>query len=180
MGCSLTSERWTAIDFLEAWHPIKLLSNSTERILYHSTDRTTFETMRILWLWVCPPSSVALHHLLYQFKKWTFDVTPSFVDLHHLDIRTETLTTNTTIQKLDFNDWVVFDKNYEKRMEFKKRIVQDHGVDALDCRDGGYDGCVEMLECLVEYLPRRFPTRFTLASDGNTIFSHVTKESFDL
>jgi len=97
-----------------------------------------------------------------------------------LDIRTETLTTNTTIQKLDFNGWVVFDKNYEKRMEFKKRIVQDHGVDALDCRDGGYDGCVEMLECLVEYLPRRFPTRFTLASDGNTIFNHVTKESFDL
>lgn len=65
-------------------------------------------------------------------------------------------------------------------MEFKRKIIVENGKDAMDCREGGYEGCLEMLEYLVEYLPRRFPSLFTLSSDHNTITNHVTKESFDL
>lgn len=72
------------------------------------------------------------------------------------------------------------DKNYAERMEFKRKIIADNGVDAMDCRAGGYEGCAEMLEYLVDYVPRRFPKVFTLSADKNTIQNHVTNESFDL
>jgi hypothetical protein len=65
-------------------------------------------------------------------------------------------------------------------MEFKRKIIAENGVDAVDCRDGGYGGCAEMLEYLVEYLPQRFPSIFTLSDDKNTIQNHITNESFDL
>ncbi|KAK4944583.1 hypothetical protein LTR10_016017 [Elasticomyces elasticus] len=84
------------------------------------------------------------------------------------------------IEKLAFNDWIVFDKNYKKRMDLKAKVLEEVGSDAIDCREGGYDGCVEMLECLVEYLPRRFPTIFTLSADKSVINNLVTGESFNI
>lgn len=61
-------------------------------------------------------------------------------------------------------------------MAFKKKVLEEHGIHAIDCRQGGYDGCVELLEYLVEYLPRRFPNLFTVSKDGNTIKNHATGE----
>ncbi|KAI1608254.1 hypothetical protein EDD37DRAFT_654253 [Exophiala viscosa] len=84
------------------------------------------------------------------------------------------------IEKLAFNDWIVFDKNYKKRMDLKAKVLEEAGSDAIDCREGGYDGCVEMLECLVNYLPRRFPTIFTLSADKSVINNRVTGESFNV
>ncbi|EXJ88764.1 hypothetical protein A1O3_01828 [Capronia epimyces CBS 606.96] len=84
------------------------------------------------------------------------------------------------IEKLAFNDWIVFDRNYKKRMELKAKVLEAVGSDAIDCRDGGYDGCVELLEYLLEYLPRRFPTIFKLSADGKEIHNAVTGETFDV
>lgn len=72
------------------------------------------------------------------------------------------------------------DRNYAERMEFKKKIIEENGIDAMDCREGGYEGCAEMLDYLVEYLPRRFPGIFSLSADQKAIHNHITKESFDL
>lgn len=65
-------------------------------------------------------------------------------------------------------------------MELKKQVIEEVGTDAIDCREGGYDGCVEMLECLVEYLPRRFPEIFTMSPDGTEIHNHITGEIFNI
>lgn len=59
------------------------------------------------------------------------------------------------IQKLLFDDWIAMDRNYAERMAFKKKIIEENGVDALDCREGGYDGCAELLEYLVDCKPNR-------------------------
>ncbi|EXJ83497.1 hypothetical protein A1O1_07120 [Capronia coronata CBS 617.96] len=85
-----------------------------------------------------------------------------------------------SIEKLAFNDWIVFDKNYKKRMDLKAKVLAEVGSDAIDCRDEGYAGCVEMLECLLEYLPRRFPTIFKLSDDGKEIHNAATGETFDV
>jgi len=53
------------------------------------------------------------------------------------------------IQKLAFDNWIVMDRNFAERMEFKRKICAENGVDAMDCREGGYEGCAEMLEYLV-------------------------------
>ena len=63
-------------------------------------------------------------------------------------------------------------------MDLNARVLEQVGSDAIDCREGGYEGCVELLECLVEYLPRRFPTIFEM--DGNTIYNLATGESYDV
>lgn len=65
-------------------------------------------------------------------------------------IRDYVYTITMAIQNLLFDDWVTMDRNYAERMEFKKRIIEENGLDAMDCREGGYEGCAEMLECLVE------------------------------
>lgn len=65
-------------------------------------------------------------------------------------------------------------------MALKKQVIENVGSDAIDCREGGYEGCMEMLECLVEYLPRRFPTIFSMSSDGREIHNHITGETFNI
>ena len=84
------------------------------------------------------------------------------------------------IENLPFNDWIVFDKNYKKRMELKAKVIEEVGSDAIDCRDGGYDGCVELLELLLEYLQRRFPTIFQISADAKYIHNTATEETFDI
>lgn len=65
-------------------------------------------------------------------------------------------------------------------MALKADVIEKVGSDAIDCREGGYDPCVEMLECLIEYLPRRFPTIFTITNDGREIHNRLTGETFDI
>ena len=84
------------------------------------------------------------------------------------------------ITNLPFDEWFVFDRNYKTRMALKKKAIEEVGSDAIDCREGGYEGCVELLECLVDYLPRRFPTIFSISSDGKEIHNRVTNETYDI
>lgn len=65
-------------------------------------------------------------------------------------------------------------------MKLKAEVIEKVGSDAIDCREGGYEPCVELLECFVEYLPRRFPTIFTMSPDGREIHNRLTKETFDV
>lgn len=94
-------------------------------------------------------------------------------------IRDRVYSITMAIENLPFDDWFVFDKNYKTRMDFKEKVIEQVGSDAIDCREGGYDGCVEMLECLVDYLPRRFPTIFSVSANSNTIHNSITGENFD-
>jgi hypothetical protein len=84
------------------------------------------------------------------------------------------------IQNLAFNDWILIDKNYPSRMELKKGIIADVGNQVIECFPPGFDSCVEFLELLVQYLPRRYPTIFTVSSDGTSVTNHVTGETLDL
>lgn len=72
------------------------------------------------------------------------------------------------------------DRNYKMRMDLKAKVLEEVGSDAIDCRDEGYEGCVELLECLLEYLPRRFPTIISISSDGKQVHNKVTGESYDI
>jgi hypothetical protein len=81
------------------------------------------------------------------------------------------------IRNLAFDDWVVMDKNFAARMKLKQQVIEKVGPDALDCREGGLEGCIELLEILTQYLPRRFPTIFKLSEDGTCIRNEVTKET---
>lgn len=84
------------------------------------------------------------------------------------------------IQNLPFNEWIALDQNYKDRMELKKEVIQRVGAEVMNCLPPGYDGCVEHLEMLVEYLPRRYPTVYTMSADKKKITNTVTDESFDL
>ncbi|KAF2087937.1 hypothetical protein K490DRAFT_40713, partial [Saccharata proteae CBS 121410] len=76
------------------------------------------------------------------------------------------------------SDWIRIDKNFPSRMALKSRVYADYGTDAIDCREGGYDGCAELLQMLVKYLPRRFPSVFHLSADGLEIENRATGEKF--
>ncbi|KAF2500801.1 hypothetical protein BU16DRAFT_259183 [Lophium mytilinum] len=69
------------------------------------------------------------------------------------------------------------DKNFAARMALKQQVIDKVGPDALDCREGGLEGCIELLGILTEYLTRRFPSVFKLSEDGIYIRNAVTNET---
>lgn len=84
------------------------------------------------------------------------------------------------IQNLPFDDWIRLDQNYKSHMDVKKEVIQKVGSEVIQCLPPGFDGCVEHLELLVEYLPRRYPNIFKTSLDKKEITNNVTGETFDL
>lgn len=99
-------------------------------------------------------------------------------------------------QPMNINDWIEIDKDLPWYIEEKQRVIKEKGpyyyvthccnladplpfvgsgkvvVDSLPEND---DACAEILELLVDYLPKRYPTLFeTLSPNG--IWNKVTNE----
>ncbi|KAH9834100.1 uncharacterized protein C8Q71DRAFT_873543 [Rhodofomes roseus] len=98
-------------------------------------------------------------------------------------------------QPLHINDWIEIDKEYQWYLDEKARVMREQGknllqswvpigrvvVDSLPENDAA---CTELLETLVDYLPKRYPTLFdaipskTLGPVPDGIHNKVTGETF--
>ena len=100
-------------------------------------------------------------------------------------------------QPMHINDWIEIDKDLKWYIEQKTRVIQEQGalrvnftyivlislillgkhvIDSLPENDAG---CGELLEILVDYLPKRYPTLFEkIDCKGGGIWNKVTNEKF--
>ncbi|EJD05609.1 uncharacterized protein FOMMEDRAFT_77964 [Fomitiporia mediterranea MF3/22] len=121
--------------------------------------------------------------------------------LHDFDLETATtrnhLYVNKTVrwpyyqtmshQPMHINDWIEIDKDLKWYIEQKTRVINEQGtltsgkhvIDSLPENDAA---CGELLEILVDYLPKRYPTLFEkLASKSGQvgIWNKVTDDKFE-
>ncbi|VDB96596.1 unnamed protein product [Peniophora sp. CBMAI 1063] len=80
-------------------------------------------------------------------------------------------------QPMNVNDWIEIDKDYRWYIEEKQRVIEEHGKVVMDSLPDNDEACAELLEILVDYLPKRYPTLFEpLGTNG--IWNKATDERF--
>ncbi|GAA5999457.1 uncharacterized protein JCM10292_004150, partial [Rhodotorula paludigena] len=69
-------------------------------------------------------------------------------------------------QPMQINNWIEVDSNYEREMAYKARVVRDHPDNTILSLAENDAGCGELLQTLVDYLPKRYPTMFEKLPGG--------------
>ncbi|KAF2638643.1 hypothetical protein P280DRAFT_455817 [Massarina eburnea CBS 473.64] len=77
------------------------------------------------------------------------------------------------ITKMPKSEWIRMDKGYLARIEQRKQVMREHGNEAVGCGPL-VDPAIEELfqEIMVDYLPKRYPTMFSLR--GTTLHNKAT------
>jgi hypothetical protein len=82
------------------------------------------------------------------------------------------------LKQMDVKDWIEIDETYLERYKLKKQLFGSNRDDIIQILDGVEDAAFEGLELLVDYLPRRYPTMFRMAS-RSVIENLVTGDVWD-
>ena len=81
-------------------------------------------------------------------------------------------------QSMNINDWIEIDSDYTWYIHEKAKVIAEQGKHVLDSLPENDDACNELLDMLVDWLPRRYPTLFEkIGEDG--IWNKVTGEEFE-
>jgi len=79
-------------------------------------------------------------------------------------------------QPMDINDWIEIDKDYVFYINQKQQVIKEQGKIVLDSLLENDAAAGELLELVVSYLPKRYPTLFDCLQDG--IYNKLTNKSF--
>ncbi|TDL24583.1 hypothetical protein BD410DRAFT_745243 [Rickenella mellea] len=80
-------------------------------------------------------------------------------------------------QPMHINDWIEIDKDLKWYIDEKARVIREKGKHVVDSLPENDDACGELMEILVQYLPKRYPTLFErLDCEGGGIWNKVTQE----
>ncbi|KAL5498789.1 hypothetical protein ACEPAH_2144 [Sanghuangporus vaninii] len=63
-------------------------------------------------------------------------------------------------QPMHVNDWIEIDKDLKWYIEQKTRVISEQGKHVVDSLPENDAACGELLELLIDYLPKRYPTLF--------------------
>jgi len=70
------------------------------------------------------------------------------------------------LKPLDLDDWIEIDHTFDAQLREKRRIYAEHADKVFVAETGTEDAQREVLDLLLEHLPRRFPWCFERYSDG--------------
>ena len=80
-------------------------------------------------------------------------------------------------QPMHINDWIEIDKDLKWYINEKQRVIEEQGTNVIDSLPENDEACGELLEILVDYLPKRYPTLFEkIDCKGGGIWNKVTDE----
>ncbi|KZT25682.1 hypothetical protein NEOLEDRAFT_1169290 [Neolentinus lepideus HHB14362 ss-1] len=80
-------------------------------------------------------------------------------------------------QPMHVNNWIEIDKDYKWYIEEKARVIKEKGKVVIDSCPDNDEACGELMETLVDYLPKRYPTLFErIDCPGGGIWNKVTGE----
>ncbi len=78
------------------------------------------------------------------------------------------------LRPLDLHDWIEIDHTFDAQLREKRRVYAAHPDKVFVAEAGTEDAQREVLDLLLEHLPRRFPERFELDGDGLKVTGHPT------
>ncbi|KAL8290009.1 hypothetical protein RQP46_002948 [Phenoliferia psychrophenolica] len=79
-------------------------------------------------------------------------------------------------QPMEINNWIEIDKDYLRDVNMKKAVIAEHKERVLNSLPENDDAAGELLETLVDYLPKRYPMLFETLPGG--IWNKVTDEKW--
>ncbi|KAL8946136.1 MAG: hypothetical protein Q9222_007427 [Ikaeria aurantiellina] len=82
------------------------------------------------------------------------------------------------LRTMQWDEWIELDNHYLRFHGDKKRRIEERGEKCCKTAPEAYDGAVELLEELCDYLPQRYPTLFQTTPTG--IRNIITNEDFDI
>ncbi|EJU05042.1 hypothetical protein DACRYDRAFT_47033, partial [Dacryopinax primogenitus] len=88
-------------------------------------------------------------------------------------------------QPMEIENWIEISSDYQWYLSEKKKVIQREGKKVLDSLPENDFACQELLETVLDWMPKRYPTLFDrllrtedrISRDG--IFNKVTGERFD-
>ncbi|KAK4706070.1 hypothetical protein P7C70_g119, partial [Phenoliferia sp. Uapishka_3] len=80
-------------------------------------------------------------------------------------------------QPMEINHWIEIDKDYLRDVNMKRAVIEEHKEKTLNSLPENDDGAAELLETLVDYLPKRYPLLFEPLQGGG-IWNKITDEKF--
>lgn len=82
------------------------------------------------------------------------------------------------LRNMQWDDWIELDNHYLKFHAEKARRIEERGEKCCRTAPEAYDGAVELLEELCDYLPQRYPTLYCKTPVG--MDNLATGESFNI
>jgi len=82
------------------------------------------------------------------------------------------------LRNMNWNEWIELDNHFLKFHADKAKRISERGTKCCYTDPSAFDGAVELLEELTDYLPERYPTMYKRTPVG--IDNLVTKESFNI
>ncbi|KAL8709410.1 MAG: hypothetical protein Q9220_005793 [cf. Caloplaca sp. 1 TL-2023] len=82
------------------------------------------------------------------------------------------------LRTMQWDEWIELDNHYLRFHGDKKRRIEERGEKCCKTAPEAYDGAVELLEELCDYLPQRYPTLFQTTPTG--IRNIITNEDFNI
>jgi len=77
------------------------------------------------------------------------------------------------------SELIVIDNNYKSRVESRRELIAAHPSTILGAIPEGHPIVDEVYTYLLsQYLPSRYPSMFSLSTDGKTVHNHVTHATF--
>ncbi|GAA5905788.1 hypothetical protein JCM8208_000899 [Rhodotorula glutinis] len=83
-------------------------------------------------------------------------------------------------QPMHVNDWIEVDSKYEREMQYKASVVQKYRDETVISLPENDEGAGELLETLVDYLPKRYPTLFAPLPNGGIHNKVLGEHHYDL
>jgi hypothetical protein len=83
------------------------------------------------------------------------------------------------IRKMPEQDWLIIDNKYKEEQELRRFLLETKRDGVMQVLPGAEEACEEALECIVNFLTRRYPSQFQFP-DGKPgyIYNGITHRTF--
>jgi hypothetical protein len=83
------------------------------------------------------------------------------------------------IRKMPEEDWLVIDNKYQEEQDLRKLLLETNRDGVMQVLPGAEDACEEALDCIVNFLIKRYPTQFQ-HPEGKLgyIYNGITNRTF--
>jgi hypothetical protein len=80
------------------------------------------------------------------------------------------------LRKMPEEDWLIIDNKYEEEQRLRRHLLETNRDGVMQVLPGAEEACEEALECIVNFLTRRYPNQFQhLEGKPGYIYNGITK-----
>ncbi|CAK0783363.1 hypothetical protein CVIRNUC_006562 [Coccomyxa viridis] len=123
----------------------------------------------------CPVARIqnGMQNLLQAFSFGSFDYHPYSSGVYQGKYKM-----TMGLEPMNPLDWIEIDECYEEELAMRKELVKNNRSTVIHSLPGADDANMEMLELLADFLPKRYPDRFSM--EGTVLTNHALGDQWDL